>query len=83
MPTTHPCDDAIEQVYTYLDGEMTWFHRVRVQRHLRRCNPCHEAFEFEARFKEFVRRKCSEPAPPELIERLRSFLRDHRDDVEA
>ncbi len=83
MATTHNCDEAIEQIYFFLDGEMTWYKRLRVRRHLRRCPPCHSKFEFEARFIDVVRRKGAEPAPPELIDRLRTFLNEHRDDAQA
>ncbi len=77
---SHTCDEAIEQIYFYLDGEMTWYKRTRVRRHLRRCGDCASAFDFETRFKEVVRNKGMEHPPPELIDRLRTFLREHRTD---
>jgi mycothiol system anti-sigma-R factor len=71
------CARAAEQVYFYLDNEMSSFRRWRVKHHLRKCPPCSSQFDFEAEFKRVVRRKSQDPAPPELIDRLRAFLREH------
>lgn len=71
------CSEAIAQVYQYLDAEMTWWRRKRVRWHLRKCRGCDGAFRFEAHLKSLVRRGCAEDAPPELLERLRSFLREN------
>ena len=71
------CAKATEQVYLYLDNEMSRFRYWRVRRHLKKCPPCCSKFDFEAEFKQVVRRKAQEPAPPELIDRLRTFLTEH------
>lgn len=71
------CSRAAEQVYFYLDNEMSRYRRWRVERHLRKCPPCLSQFDFEAEFKQVVRRKSQDPAPPELIDRLRAFLKEH------
>ena len=76
----HNCDEAIDQVYYFLDGETTWYKRLRIRRHLRRCGGCTEAFAFETRFKAMIRRKCQEDPPAELIDRLRAFLHEHGTD---
>ena len=74
------CTNAVHQIYTYLDGELTWYKRQRIRRHLKRCGGCHDAFSFETRFLEVVRAKSTDEPPPELIDRLRSFLREHGDE---
>ncbi len=71
------CAKATEQVYLYLDDEMSRWRYWQVQRHLRKCPPCCSKFDFEAEFKRLVRRKAIEPPPPELMMRLRAFLREH------
>ncbi len=71
------CDRSIAQVYYYLDGEITWFKRLRVRRHLRKCRDCSSAFSFETRLKEVVRERIHEEPEPEVIARLRRFLKDN------
>lgn len=81
---SHTCDEALEQVYFFLDGEMTWYRRIRVRRHLKKCSGCMGSFEFEAKVIDVVRRKAAEPPPPELIDRLRAFIQEHgSDEVEV
>jgi mycothiol system anti-sigma-R factor len=71
------CREAIAQVYPYIDGEMTWLRRRRVTWHLRKCKPCRCAFEFEDKLKRVIRERTGEVPPPELIDRLRAFLREN------
>lgn len=71
------CARAAEEVYFYLDNEMSSYRRWRVQRHLRKCPPCLSQFDFEAAFKQVVRHKSQDSVPPELIDRLRAFIREH------
>ena len=42
------CDDALHELYGYLDGELTVERRITIQHHLDDCPPCYEAFDFEA-----------------------------------
>ena len=70
------CDHAVERIYFYLDGEINWYRRVRINWHLRSCRMCDGAFEFEDRLRSVVREKSSEDIPEELISRLRNILRD-------
>ena len=70
------CDHAVERIYFYLDGEINWYRRVRINWHLRSCRMCEGAFEFEDRLRSVVREKSSEDIPEELISRLRNILRD-------
>jgi mycothiol system anti-sigma-R factor len=71
------CDQAVERIYFYLDGEITWYRRLRINWHLRSCRMCEGAYDFEHRFRSVVRDKCSEDVPDELLERLRSVLREN------
>ena len=75
------CNDAMEQVYFYLDGELTWFKKVRIRRHLRACTDCDGAFHFETRFMQVIRAKGYEEPEPELISRLRAFLDEQGSDA--
>ena len=70
------CDHAVEKIYYYLDGEITWYSRMRINWHLRSCPPCDGAFSFEGRLQSVVRENCAEEIPPALLERLRERLRE-------
>ena len=41
------CEYTIQQVYFYLDGELTSYRRWQITRHLNRCPPCKQGFDFE------------------------------------
>ncbi len=70
------CEHAIAYVYQYLDHELTPMRRARIRRHLRRCEVCPGAFDFEARLKAMIREKGREEPPPELFDRLRTLIRE-------
>ena len=71
------CEESAAQVYLYLDKEMTLYRRVRIWWHLKKCPPCADGFHFEAWFKNRVGKGCHEDPPPELYDRLRTFLQQH------
>ncbi|MGH8873650.1 MAG: zf-HC2 domain-containing protein [Acidimicrobiia bacterium] len=70
------CDEALTRLYPYLDRELTWYRRLRVRFHLRRCPPCGNVYAFEDRLRTVIRQKCREEIPPEVIERLRQVVRE-------
>jgi mycothiol system anti-sigma-R factor len=72
------CEHAVERIYFYLDGEITWYRRMRINWHLRSCVQCEGAFDFEDRLRSVVRAKSCEDVPDELISRLRSILREEQ-----
>jgi len=74
------CHHATEQIYFYLDGEMTYLRRLRIRWHLRRCGHCVSAYDFEERVKEMVRVKCRTEPSAELIQRLRTLIREEAGD---
>ena len=41
------CDDALTQLYEYLDGELTPDRRESIRTHLDDCAPCLAAHDFE------------------------------------
>ncbi len=69
------CEQALAEVYLYLDRELTWWRRRRIRRHLAMCEWCERGYGFERRLRVVVRSRMSEEVPPEFIERLRSALR--------
>jgi anti-sigma factor (TIGR02949 family) len=69
------CDDARHTLYEFLDGELTKEVRIQIQEHLEACAPCFEKFDFEAEVLQIVAKKCSEPLPAGLTEKILAALR--------
>jgi mycothiol system anti-sigma-R factor len=66
----HDCDDALHELYHYLDGELTAERRQQIQEHLESCPPCFEGFDFEAELRIVVARKCTDQVPDALRQRI-------------
>ncbi len=64
------CDKAIYRVYHYLDGELTVWRRWTITRHLDRCPPCAQGFDFEIELRQVVSAKCRDEVPSELRQRI-------------
>lgn len=72
------CQHAVEYVYQYLDEEISFFQKSRVQVHLRKCASCTGAYEFERRLKLLIRERGRSEPPPELFETLRALIEQER-----
>ena len=68
------CQQALDTLYHFLDGELTPERRSAIQHHLDRCSPCLEAFDFEAELKVVVARRCREQVPEHLRIRVAMAL---------
>jgi mycothiol system anti-sigma-R factor len=68
------CNDALHQLYEYLDGELTDDRRSIIQHHLDTCQPCAEPYDFEAELRSVVRRKCQDQVPESLRDKVRKAL---------
>jgi len=75
------CDQALAEIYLYLDRELTWWRRRRIRRHLAECPPCMNGFSFERRLKVVVRQRLAEEVPPEFVDRLHTALRSEQTDL--
>ncbi|HET9690514.1 MAG TPA: mycothiol system anti-sigma-R factor [Acidimicrobiales bacterium] len=64
------CQQALDTLYHFLDGELTADRRAEIQRHLDRCSPCLEAYDFEAELKLIVARRCRDQVPESLRVRV-------------
>jgi mycothiol system anti-sigma-R factor len=73
------CQHAVEYVYQYLDEEISFFQKSRVQVHLRKCTSCTGAYEFERRLKQLIRERGRSEPPPELFETLRALIEQERE----
>ena len=72
------CKDAIRELYTFLDGELTTERREAISGHLDGCHACLEAFEFEAELRVVISHHCREKVPEALKERIAGLLADDR-----
>jgi anti-sigma factor (TIGR02949 family) len=70
----HECDDALTNLYMYLDREIEATTSETIRAHLEDCNGCLRSFDFEARLKVVVRERLSEDVPTEFLERLRQAI---------
>ncbi len=70
----HDCDDAVAQLYSFLDGELDADTVGKVEAHLKHCSPCLEAFDFEAELRKVIVSKCQEEVPGDLRIRIMTVL---------
>lgn len=69
------CDEALANLYPYLDAEMDDSEIERIRMHLIDCPPCGDAFGFEQRLKLVVRERLAEEVPESALLRFRQALR--------
>jgi anti-sigma factor (TIGR02949 family) len=77
--TSSECDEAVAEIYAFLDGELDDTVMIQVEAHLRRCSPCLEAFDFEADLRRVIAAKCTEEVTPEIKARFCGLLRQLSD----
>ena len=69
------CQEILEQVELYLDGELAASVHAEIHAHLEACSPCMHHSEFKRHLKELVRDRCGcDEVPSDLLERIRSSL---------
>ena len=68
------CNETLREIYEYLDGELTNDEKARLRHHLEECQPCFEAFDFEAELREVIRKRCTESVPNSLRDKVRLAL---------
>lgn len=80
MPDHHElkpqCQDALQELYVFLDGELTTEKREHIRHHLDDCNPCLEHFDFEAELRIVISAKCREAVPQSLKDKILRALDD-------
>ena len=64
------CQAVLEELFTFLDGELTDIRRVQITRHLDGCVDCHEVVDFHAELKMAISRKCRDELPDGLYTRV-------------
>jgi len=69
------CDDALANLYLYLDSELDRVSAERIRTHLQACGGCSGPFDFELRLRAVVRDRLDVEVPEEVVTRLWVALR--------
>ncbi len=71
------CIEAINDLYAYLDGELTDPQVVaKFEHHLEHCSACYSRIELETALGRLIRDSAEEQAPVRLQRRLRKLIDD-------
>ncbi|MFO7300483.1 MAG: mycothiol system anti-sigma-R factor [Actinomycetes bacterium] len=68
------CDEALANLYAYLDRELDEVSAEEIRAHLAECGGCDRPFDFERRLREVIRTKLDEDVPEEIIARIRAAI---------
>ena len=78
MPEVN-CNEALAELYTFLDGELDQERRADIDAHLGRCGHCHDVHDFEAELRHLIASKATEAVPEDLRQRILERLRAEAD----
>jgi mycothiol system anti-sigma-R factor len=76
MSTRTDCDEALENLYLYLDAELDAVSSEKIRAHLEECSGCGPMFDFEGRLKSVVRERLDEDVPDVVVDKVRNALRE-------
>lgn len=74
------CNEALRELYEYLDGELTSERRTLIHRHLDRCPPCNGLGDFEIELRQVIAMRCQETVPDHLKDRVAHAIEALGDD---
>ncbi len=72
------CREAVHELYTYLDGELTEERRIEIKVHLDLCQPCAGAAGFEVELRQVIAQRCQDHVPDSLIARVAEAIKEER-----
>jgi mycothiol system anti-sigma-R factor len=70
------CQEAINQLWEYLDGTLDEEDRQAIDEHLSRCRRCCGDLEFAEELRRFLAASGREEVPADVIKRLNATLRE-------
>ncbi|MFB3738558.1 MAG: mycothiol system anti-sigma-R factor [Candidatus Velamenicoccus archaeovorus] len=74
------CQQVLQQIELYLDGELDPAMGVEMRRHLGACSPCMDHADFKRHLRELLKAKCGcDEVPPHVLDRVRSLLSEEQD----
>ncbi len=68
------CQEAVHELYHFLDGELTEERRTEIRVHLDWCGPCNGAADFEAELRKVIANRCKDRVPDSLIARVAAAI---------
>ena len=68
------CEQALRQIFEYVDHELGEAERATMERHLHTCHSCYSRVEFEARLKAKLGELKKHDADPTVRERIKKLL---------
>jgi mycothiol system anti-sigma-R factor len=75
----HECEEALDRLFEYIDGELTAAELEQVSTHLKECPPCEAEHKLNEKIKTRVAATGGECAPENLRTRILETLRTARE----
>ncbi len=63
------CEHVLDQVWLYLDGEISEAEFQQIRGHIAECTDCGSRYEFQRRLLAIIEQKCKEGPMPEALKR--------------
>ena len=83
-PHKVPCSEVLDQVYAYLDHEMSEVDCEEIRKHLDECGPCLKEFGLDELVKKLVHKHCGcDPAPADLRSKVLIRIREVQTEIEV
>jgi mycothiol system anti-sigma-R factor len=76
---TDPCEDALQVLYAFLDGELTDDRRESITAHLDTCTTCLGAFDFEVELRQVIICRVQDRVPDSLRLRIAQLMESEED----
>jgi mycothiol system anti-sigma-R factor len=76
---TDPCEQALQALYHFLDGELTDERRSAIAHHLDGCTTCLGAFDFEVELRQVIVSRVQERVPEQLRLRIARLIEIEED----
>ena len=68
------CDQVLDELWAYIDGELTPESNEQMRAHLEKCAGCLPHYDYKAAFTRFVKQHASTPVPPGLRRKVFEML---------
>lgn len=69
------CDEVLNEIELYVDGELDRRRSLELDEHLRECRSCLGHADFQRRLKDVVRSKWGPETPEHLMDRISQAIR--------